>query len=157
MNTIIGELGKNPKFCEYIKTIEAKQSPIEISGLTDVGMVHMIAGTKEFTKKPICIITYNEIQAKKIVEDLKYFTEKIEFLPKKEIVTYDYIAESKDLPYERIEVLNKIYEAKNLIIVTTIEAIMQKMISKEALYKNILEFKIENHIKELLLVKVDQC
>ena len=146
MNTIIGELGRNPKFCEYIKNVENKISPIAISGLTDVGMTQMISATKEFAKKPICIITYNEIQARKIFEDLNYFTDKVIFIPKKEIVTYDYIAESKDLPYERIEALNKMQETKNCIIVTTVEAVMQKIISKKALYKNILKFKIgETH------------
>ena len=147
MNKIIGELGKNPKFCEYIKNIENKISPIAISGLTDVGMVQMIAGTKEFTKKPICIITYNEIQARKILEDLNYFTDKLVYLPKKEIVTYDYVAESKDLPYERIETLNKMQESKNLIVVTTIEAVMQKMISKKSLYQNTLKFKVGDEYK----------
>ncbi len=142
MNTIVGELGKNPKFCEYIKNIENKISPIAISGLTSVGMTHMIAGTKEFSKKPICIITYNEVQAKRIVEDLKNFTDKVLFFPKKEIVTYDYVAESKELPYERIEVLNRLYENKNIILVTTIEAVMQKIVNKKALYKNVLNFKI---------------
>ena len=146
MNTILGELGKSPKFCEYIKNIESKKSPIAISGLTDVGMVQMLAATREFIKKPICIITYNEIQARKIVEDLNYFTDKIIYLPKKEIVTYDYIAESKDLPYERIEALNKIQELKTGIVVTTVEASTQKMISKKDLYKNTLKFKIgEEH------------
>ena len=108
MNTIVGELGKNPKFCEYIKSIENKKSPIAISGLTNVGMAHMLAGTREFSKKPMCIITYNEVQAKKIIEDLNYFTDKVLFFQKKEIVTYDYVAESKELQYERIEILNKI-------------------------------------------------
>ena len=144
MNTIIGELGKNPKFCEYIKSIEEQKSPIAISGLTDVGMAQIISATKEFAKKPICIITYNEIQAKKLVEDLKYFTDKVVFFPKKEIVTYDYVAESKDLPYERIEALNKIQGIKTGIIVTTIEATMQKIMSKKALYKNVLKFKIQD-------------
>ena len=142
MNTILGELGKNAKFCEYVKSIENKKSPIAISGLTDVGMVQIIAATKEFVKKPICIITYNEIQARKIVEDLKYFTDKVIYLPKKEIVTYDYIAESKDLPYERIEALNQIQELKTGIVVTTVETAIQKMISKKELYKNTLNFKI---------------
>ena len=146
MNTIIGELGKSPKFCEYVKNIENKKSPIAISGLTDVGMVQILAATKEFVKKPICIITYNEIQARKIVEDLNYFTDKIIYLPKKEIVTYDYLAESKDLPYERIEALNKIQELKTGIVVTTVEAAIQKMISQKELYKNTLKFKIgEEH------------
>ena len=147
MNTILGELGKSPKFCEYIKSIENKKSPIAISGLTDVGMVQMLAATEEFVKKPICIITYNEIQARKIVEDLKYFTDKVIYLPKKEIVTYDYVAESKDLPYERIEALNKIQELKTGIVVTTAEATIQKMISKQELYKNTLNFKIGEEYK----------
>jgi len=147
MNTILGELGKSPKFCEYVKSIENKKSPIAISGLTDVGMVQILAATKEFVKKPICIITYNEIQARKIVEDLNYFTDKTIYLPKKEIVTYDYVAESKDLPYERIEALNKIQELKTGIVVTTIEAAIQKMISKKELYKNTLNFKIGEEYK----------
>jgi len=147
MNTIIGELGKSPKFCEYVKNIENKKSPIAISGLTDVGMVQILAATKEFVKRPICIITYNEIQARKIVEDLNYFTDKVIYLPKKEIVTYDYFAESKDLPYERIEALNKIKELKTGIVVTTVEAAIQKMIGKKELYKNILNFKIGQEYK----------
>ncbi len=142
MNTILGELGKNPKFCEYIKTIENKKSPIAISGLTDVGMTQMISATREFAKRPILVITYNEIQAQKILRDIKYFTDKVYYLPKKEIVTYDYVAESKDLPYERIETLNKMQEMRTGVVITTIEAVLQKMISKKALYKNTLNFKV---------------
>lgn len=142
MNTIIGELGKSSKFIELEKQIENKKSPIEILGLVDVGIAQAISSINEFGKKPICIITYNEIQAKKIKEDIQYFTDKVIIFPKKEIVTYDYIAESKDLPYERIEALNTITSKKNLIIITTIEAIMQKIPSKKALYQNQLEFKV---------------
>ena len=142
MNTILGELGKSQKFIEQVKNIENKKGPILISGLTGVGMVQQIAAINEFTKKPICIITYNEIQAKKIVEDLNYFTDKAIFFGKKEIVTYDYIVESQDLSFERIEALNKINSKKNLIVVTTIEAVMQKLASKKTIYKNVLNFKI---------------
>lgn len=63
-------------------------------------------------------------------------------IPKREIVTYDYIAESKDLPYERIEALNKIYANDVEVVITTIEAIMQKMLPKKTLYKNVLKFKV---------------
>ena len=105
-------------------------------------MIQIADATNEFGKQPICILTYNEIQAKKIYEDLKYFTDKVVLFPKKEIVTYDYIAESKDLPYQRIEALNEIKSKKNLIVVTTIEAAMQKLLCKKSLYKNELNFKI---------------
>ncbi len=142
MNTILGELGKSNKFTDLLKQIENKTSPVAISGLTDVGLIQMSTAINEFGKIPICIVTYNEIQAKKIYEDIKYFTDKVVLFPKKEIVTYDYIAESKDLPYERIEALNSVITKKNIIVVTTIEALMQKLPKKDVLYKNVLDLKI---------------
>lgn len=142
MNTILGELGKSAKFIDLLKQIENKTSPIAISGLTDVGMIQIGTAIHEFGKKPICFVTYNEIQAKKLYEDIKYFTSNVVLFPKKEIVTYDYIAESKELPYQRIEALNQIKSKKNLIIVTTIEAISQNLPSKKSLYDNELSFKV---------------
>ena len=143
MNTIIGELGKSNKFVDLSNQIENKKSPISISGLTDVGMVELLSAINQYNKKTILLITYNEIQAKQILEIIENFEkEKAVLFPKKEIVTYDFVAESKDLPYERIETLNKIKDKKNLIVVTTIEALMQKLPPKEILFKNILEFKV---------------
>lgn len=151
MNTIIGELGKLAKFMDLLKRIENKTSPIAISGLTDVGMLQIGTAIHEFGKKPICIITYNEIQAKKLYEDIKYFTDNVVLFPKKEIVTYDYIAESKELPYQRIEALNEIKAKRNLMVVTTIEAVLQKLPSQKSLYANQLNFKIGDtyHLEEL--------
>lgn len=146
MNYLITSLQENEKFKEVVENVNEKISPIAISGLSDVSKVSIISSVLESTKRKICVLTYNEIQAKKLVKDLKYFFKQVYFLPKREIAPYDYIAESKDLPYERIAVLNKIIlqekSKEPIIIVTTIEAAMQKMISKEELYENIVDFKI---------------
>ena len=142
MNTIIGEMGKSPKFIELLNKIESKQSPILISGLVGVGEAQIAEAIHKFGKKSILILTYNEIQAKQLYEDLSYYNEDVVFFPKKEIVTYDYIAESKDLPYERIEALNKIVSKKKQIVITTIEAAIQKLPAKKSLYKNELKIKV---------------
>ena len=142
MNLIIKELDKSAKYNDFINNIENKKSPISLSGLTGVAEAGIVSSVMEKTKRPIMLITYNEIQAQNLVNDLKFFTDDVIYLPKKEIVTYDYVAESKNLPYERIEVLNKIYKKQKNIIVTSIETIKQKMISKNALYKNVLNFKV---------------
>ena len=147
MNTILGELGKSQKFIEIVNKIENEKSPIAISGLNDVGMVNLDVAIHEFTKRPICILTYNEIQAKKIYDDIKYFTDNVVIFPKKEVVTYDYVAESKENLYERIEALNKIKSKKTLIVVTTIEAVMQKLPEKNTIYQNELKFKTGNSYK----------
>ena len=142
MNTILGELGKSSNFVKLTSNIENKKSPIAISGLNDVGMVEVLASVYEYTKKPICVLTYNEIQAKRIYQDIKYFTENVVYFPKKEVVTYDYVAESKENLYERIEALNKIKNKRSQIVVTTIEAVSQKLPSKNTLYKNEIKFKV---------------
>lgn len=176
MNILIKELERLPKFQDYTSNILRKISPIVVSGLSSVGKIQIIEATKTCADKNICIITYNELQARRILKDLKYFSNNVVYFPKREIASYDYVAESKDLPYERIEALNRIFEqektntkiltkranyegnkneetkllsniketsGKNrLIIVTTIEALMQKMISKTEIYNTILEFKV---------------
>lgn len=156
MNIIVDELLKLSKFQEFLGELEKKNSPISISGLSDVGKIQFISGIYTANKKPLCIITYNEIQAKNIINNLNYFIDNIDFFPKREIAAYDFIVESKDLPYERIDILNKIKQKKSKIIVTTIEALMQNMITPKALYQNVINIKVGdtlnlNTIKEKLV------
>ena len=136
------------KFNSYIDDVKQGISPIMLSGLTDVAKIHFAYSTFFYTEKPICIVTYNELQAKKIIKDLQYFTNKVEYFPRREILSYDYLAESKDISNERINCLNNIYSKKAKIIVTTIEAASQKIVTKNELYKNIVEIK-ENSTIEL--------
>ena len=85
MNAIIKNLIDNEKFKDYLENIKQKISPINLLGLTDVAKVQFLMATKEEKKRPICLITYNEIQAKKLLEDIKYFTSRVVYFPKKEI------------------------------------------------------------------------
>ena len=143
-NLLIKRLEESEKFIELMKEIKMKKTPINISGLVFVGKSHMISTISENVKNPLCVITYNEIQAKNLVRDLRCFTENVEYFGKREIASYDYISESKDLPYARIDVLNKIYNKEAKIVVTTVEALMQGMIPKDVLYKNVITFSVGN-------------
>ena len=147
MNFLVNKLLNNEKFETYAKDIKNNISPISLSGLSDVGKTHILAGTIQATNSKICVITYNEIQAKRIIKDLQFFMgdsdkKEVIYFPKKEISPYDYISQSKELPYERMTALNKIYENKPSIVVTTIEALMQSLPEKDLLYQNIVYFKV---------------
>ena len=147
MNEIAKELLNNAKFDNYLKNLKNKVTPIILSGLTDVCKNIFVSSTQSLVKKPVCIITYNEIQAKNIIKDLKNLVDdgtEVLYFPKKEITSYNYDAESKEIYNERIKTLNKIHAKSAPIVVTTIEAVSQKMISKEVLYKNVLELKVGN-------------
>ena len=145
MNFLIKTLEENKKFQELTKQI-SKTGPIAISGLVDVEKLHVLAAIFNETKRPMVLVTYNEIQARKLYQDLKKLIKQTYFFPKKEITSYDYVAQSKEIEYKRIDVLNKMYLAKQqkepIIIVTTIEAVMQKMVAKDTLYQNVIDFEV---------------
>ena len=157
MNSLVKVIPNVKKYKSYIEDVKSEVSPIMVSGLTDSGKVHLAFSTHFYSEKPICIITYNELQAKKIIKDLTYFEENVEFFPKREILTYDYLVENKDNLYNRINVLNNIINKKSKVIVTTIEAVMQPMIPKSVLYKNLLKLKVGQEfslekLKEILVL-----
>ena len=143
---MIQELIKTEKFQDVIDEIKKKTSPIALSGLVDVEKVHTLVALYQELRKSICLLTYNEIQAKKLCQDIEKFGEKAWYFPKREVAAYDYVAQSKDLPYERIAVLNQMVlaqkEKRPIIVVTTIETVMQNMISKKELYQDMVEFTV---------------
>ena len=138
MNYIIRDIISTEQFKKILST---NTHPITISGIVCVEKSALACAYSNEKNKPVCIVTYNEIQAKKILNDLRFYEEKVDFFPKREISVYDYDAASNDTLYDRINVLNKIYKNKTKIIVTTIEAVMQNMISKNALFLNTIKIK----------------
>ena len=130
---------------EYQK-INNGNIPVTISGLVDVGKSSLISALNIDKKSKVFVITYNEIEAQNLIKNIKYYTDNVKYFPKREISIYDYDAESNDTDYERIEVLKDIYNDKNEIIVTTIEAVMQKIIQKEKLFENVLNLHKESEI-----------
>jgi len=146
MNPILKVVPNVKKYSDYLFDINKGKTPIMLSGLTDTAKVHMSYATKFYVDKPICIITYNELQAKKIKQDFRFFEDHVRLFSKRDVMSFDYIAESKDLLHDRISTLNDIIGNKVPIIITTIEAVMQKMISKESLYKNLITLKTGDEI-----------
>ena len=142
MNAILEYFIENDKVKEVLENIKKQTGPISILGLTDVVKTCLVNTVNVCNNQKILIITYNELQAKKIYKDIKYFQRKVAFFPKKETVTYEYVAQSKDIFYERIDILNKLRDNEIEILVTTIESLMQPIISKKELYENVLDIKI---------------
>ena len=156
MKVITEKLLNNEAFNSYINKVQEKISPIFLLGLTDMSKSYVTGTTLKLIKKPICIVTYNELQAKEIFKYCKYFGKEVVIFPKKEITTYEFEAQSKDLLYTRIEALNKIFINKAEIVILPIESVMQPIISKDILYENILKFQVSksyniDEIKERLV------
>ena len=131
----------------YKKIINNKTNPITISGLVCVAKSSLISALNLNDKEKVLLVTYNEMQAKRLIHDIQYFTDLVYYFPKREISAYDYDAESNEIEIERIDVLNNIKRNKAPIVVTTIEAVMQTMVTKKSLYENVMKIKVGTEVR----------
>lgn len=147
MDALAKILPKMKKFEDYINDVKKDNFPITLSGLSDSQKVHFAYSTRFYTERPILIVTYNDIQLKKIVEDFKFFDqEEILVFPKREIVYYDIDTMNKDVTMDRLSIYTKLYESNAKVILTTIEALMQKTISKNKLFERVLQLETGKEI-----------
>ena len=140
---LIKILPKMKKFDAYINDVKKDNFPITISGLGDSSKVHFMYATRFYSEKPILIVTYNDIELRKIMDDFKLFSdEEILVFPKKDVVYYDIDTMNKDNAMDRISIYTKLYNSDAKIILTTIEALMQKTISKDKLFSRVLQLEV---------------
>ena len=136
-------LPKLKKFQDYIEDVNKSNFPINISGLSESAKAHFIYATRFYSKKPVIVLTYNEIELKKMQKDLEFFEdETVQVFPKREIVYYDIDTMNKDVTMERLKCFSDLYNSQNGIILTTIEALMQKTINKQKLFENVLHIEV---------------
>ena len=143
MDSLAKVLPKMKKFNDYINDVKKANFPITLSGLSDSGKAHFIYATRFYTEKPVVVVTYNELQLKKIKEDMNFFSdEKVLTFPKKEVVYYDIDTMNKDTTMDRLNIYTKLYNNESCVILTTIEALMQRTISKNLLFSNALQLEV---------------
>jgi transcription-repair coupling factor (superfamily II helicase) len=148
MEALVKILPKMKKYEDYINDVKKGNFPISLAGLSDSQKAHFIYSTKFYLDKPILVVTYNEIQLKKLQLDLQFFDDKnISIYPKKEIIYYDIDTMNKDVTMDRLSVYTKLYNSEKLIILTTAEALIQKTIPKEILFKNALQLEVGKTIE----------
>ena len=143
MDSLAKILPKMKKFNDYINDVKKANFPITLSGLSDSGKAHFVYATRFYTEKPVVVVTYNELQLKKIKEDMNFFSdEKVLTFPKKEVVYYDIDTMNKDTTMDRLNIYTKLYNNESCIILTTVEALMQRTISKNLLFSNALQLEV---------------
>ncbi|AOT73173.1 transcription-repair coupling factor [Geosporobacter ferrireducens] len=113
-------------------TIEKQWSPATIHGLIDSQIPHIAFSLSQIYGRQCLVITDQEMQAKKIYEDLKFFMgDRACFFPAAETVFYHIDAHSHQLLEERMKTLNKIANEEQCIVVASVESIMSRLMPKE--------------------------
>ncbi|MGL5615867.1 MAG: transcription-repair coupling factor [Sarcina sp.] len=135
LNGLMNPLFNNEGFKNIVKNLEDKEFPVGIYGLSDSGKSYMINGLFKSSDKSVVVVTNNDIEARKIYEDLSFYNLDTYYLPAKEVVFYNIDAISGDLRWARLKVMKEILNDKKKIIVTSIESFISLYTPIE-LYKN---------------------
>jgi len=146
MNNLFFEALKGSKeFQQLNSSIEEGMNTIAVNGVAGSAISHLTYYLNHYHSKQSLIITHNELEAKKIYEDLKFFLgERAYYFPPKEIVFYDVYAHSNEVTSERLKVLNTVAEDSPCIVVATIDSIMTRLIPKELWLKKQIPLEVGN-------------
>lgn len=141
---------------EILNKLNSNISPISLLGLSDISKTCIITFLRQKSHKPILLVTYNELQAQNLYKNVKKINQNVIYIPKKDIVTYKYDAQSMDILYSRIEGILKLYNNETEIVIISTETFMQPILTKKNMKDNILKLMVANEynleeIKEKLV------
>ena len=137
MNPLVKELPKHSKFKELLKCIKDGETNLSITGLTDATKAHVIYGLYNYSGVRPVVVCPNVSSAKRFMQDIKFYAEKeIVFMPAREIIYYDVDAQSRETNNARVQAISKLVDNKDMILVTTIDALLQPMLPKKE-YENL--------------------
>lgn len=135
-NMFIDNLKNLPSYEQLISEISKGSSPIALHGLSEENIAHISYALNQHLERQVFIITYDELRAKKISEDLDFFSKgNSELFPSKEVVFYDVDAYSHETSNHRVRVMDRLAQGENIVVVSSVHAIMNRIISKDVLKK----------------------
>ncbi len=128
------------QYDEYKRLYEnINNTPVSVAGVVDSAQAQLIYELSY--KKRAFVVAYSDMEAKAVCQDLKFFDEEVLYFPPKEYVFYNIYASAKDAERERLSALKNLSEKEDVIIVTSVEAMLSYTLSKERFYKSVFTIK----------------
>lgn len=131
MDFLIDPLKNLDSYNKLLSEIKDKITPISTYGIIDENLGHISYAIKEHTGKQILLITYDEARSRFLYEDIKNLGSQNPILfPKRELLLYDIDAFSSERQVQRLSVLSKLNNGEDLIVITSISALLDKIPNK---------------------------
>lgn len=106
MDVFNGLLDKSDEFCTILDSVKGGVFPLGITGTADAQKAHIISSLCAKTGKKAFVITYNDLQAKRLFNDISFFYKgECAYIPPKEVVLYKVDAADHEIENKRAEAL----------------------------------------------------
>lgn len=137
---------------ETIESLKLKETPISVYGLTESATGHIVYALNQSTDRDIVLLAQDSLRARKIYEDIKNLGfNQVSLFTKKDIFLYDRVSKSYDNIIPRLKALNNLVNNNCRILITTIDALRDKIVSTDIFKNSVIKINksSEIDIKEL--------
>lgn len=148
--------GLNDVFRQYdayqkvLASLGSSKTPCAIHGLSDSQKAYLSYCLFEDTGKQTLLIAHNDMEARKLYEDISNFTENCVFFPIKEMV-FNVDVTSGEVNIERLKAIYKILKGKKLIVVSAIDSVFYRMTPEDVIKNSCFTIKSGDSIDILSL------
>ena len=119
------------KMRDVASAIRSGEDPV-VTGLSDTQLRHVCHVLLHETGRKGVYVAWNEMQARKALEDFKHFLpEGVVYLPNREVMLYDVSARSFEQTHDRVRVLERLLGDDFTLLVTSAEAILHLLTPPE--------------------------
>lgn len=110
------------EYDQIVSDLAGQRTPIHIDGCIDSQKCHLISSIGEPYPFKL-IVTYNEIKAKEIYEDYRFFDRNVYYYPAKDIIFYNADIHSNLIVSQRMAVIRRMMDGCPVTVVTTIDGL----------------------------------
>ncbi len=130
-------------FKNLISSIKNNNVPALATGVIESQKCHLIHGVNQTLHRPVCIITYSELRAKHIFEDMQFFAKNNAMIyPSKDIIFYNADVKSSDIVKQRFAILEALISKESPVVILSVEALFDKIVTRDIFSKHIITLSV---------------
>ena len=122
------------------KHLRYGETPMAVYGAIDSQKCHLISALSEHEQK--IIITYNDVRAREISEDMKFFQEDVYLYPSKDLIFYSADVHSNDIAAARMKTYKALIEEGKGTVVLSIDGLLDRLLERTVLEDSIIRCKV---------------
>ena len=152
MEALVQPLLGLAEFEDIQKEIRKGAGMVQVAGCVDSQKAHFIYGRTKGDGTKL-IIAEDDIKAKALYEDYRFYDDKTQFYPAKDLIFYQADIHSNLLVTRRMKVIKSLLEDKDITVVTSIAGCMDNIMPAAQINKRIMELKKDESVSLEQLTK----
>lgn len=145
MKTFLKPFEEMPQIEELREHLKKDKHIYEVSGLIDSLKPHLIYGIGYDVPIKL-IVTFDEMRAKQIYEGYQFFDENTLYYPARDLLFYQSDIHSNALTRERLSVVQALIEHRPVTVVTTMDALMNRVPPLSSYERGIFTIDLEETV-----------